>query len=354
LPAWLQPASERRHSAAVPKIRIGPQPEEDGEKKHLLLSRRVREGALIKIPPFRDAHIHFALDGRAASEEDIMEIVNACRRAGIFAVRDMGHRTGSGLAARNIAKGKLAVRTAGFALSRKDGYGAFLGRQVAGMAEIRKAVKEIALAGADFIKVINSGIVSAGEDGPVTGGGFSSEELRVICSEAGERDLAVACHANSGSAIRDAVSAGVSSIEHGFFITEECLHMMAESAVSWTPTVFALAALGSILSPSEMIYVDKVVDRHVESIALAASMGVAMSVGTDSGSKGVSHGESFVRELRFFRRAGLSLEEMILSACMDTDEIEKGNYLAVEADFIGSGKIEAVYEGGKPVHCAAE
>jgi imidazolonepropionase-like amidohydrolase len=304
---------------------------------------------LIRIPPFRDAHMHFTRDGRAASEKEIREIIGAYRRAGIFAIRDMGHRTGVGLAARKIAKGKLEVKTAVFAISRRGGYGAFLGRPVSGEEEIREAVKEGAQSGADFIKVINSGIVSARENGPVTEGGFSQEELKIVCEEAGEKNLAVACHANSEKAIEDAASAGVSSVEHGFFITHTVLHMMAESGVSWTPTIFALAVLSDALSPPERKYIEGVVEKHLKSVSYAASIGVKLNVGTDSGSRGVRHGESFIEELRLFRKAGLSLEEVISSACMDRSEIERGNHLLVEEDFITTGKVAAVYKDRKLV-----
>ncbi len=291
--------------------------------------------------------MHFARDGRAASEEEITGIIGSCRRAGIFAVRDMGHRTGVGLAAKKIAKGQMEVETAGFAISKRGGYGAFLGRQVSDEEEIRTAVKEVALSGADFIKVINSGIVSSRENEPVTEGGFSREELKMICSEAGTRGLAVACHANSERAIKDAVSAGVSSIEHGFFISREILHMMAESGVSWTPTIFALAVLSDTLSPPGKKHIEEVVENHLDSVYHGASIGVQLNVGTDSGSKGVRHGDSFFDELRLFRCAGLSREKIVSFACMDRKEIEKGNYLLVEKDFITDRKIAAVYRGGK-------
>ncbi len=209
---------------------------------------------MIRIPPFRDAHMHFTLDGLAASEEEIIEIIAAYRRSGIFTVMDMCHRSGVGLVAKKIAKGRLAVKTAGFALSKRGGYGAFLGRQVSGGEEIKAAIKELAGSGADFIKVINSGIVSVREDEPVTEG-FLREELDVICAEARERSLVVACHANAERAIRDALSAGVSSVEHGFFVTDELLHMMAGTGVSWTPTVFALAVLfRNTFTPGKEVY----------------------------------------------------------------------------------------------------
>jgi imidazolonepropionase-like amidohydrolase len=317
--------------------------------KPLLTTSADKGDALIRIPPFRDAHMHFTMNGRGASEEELGDIIEAYPKAGIFAIRDMGHRTGVGLAAKKIAKREVQVKTAVFAISRRGGYGAFLGRPVSGEKEIRKAVKEIAQTGADFIKVINSGIVSAKENDQVTEGGFSREELKIICREAGERNLTVACHANSEKAIEDAVSAGVSSVEHGFFVTSEVLRMMAESGVSWTPTIFALAVLSDAPSPAERKYIEGVVARHLESVSYAASIGVKLNVGTDSGSRGVRHGESYVEELRLFRRAGLSLDSILTCACMDRSEIERGNYLLVGEDFITAGKVAAVYKRGQPL-----
>jgi imidazolonepropionase-like amidohydrolase len=304
---------------------------------------------VIRVPPFRDAHMHFTLNGRAASEEGIREIIKEYQRAGIFAIRDMGHRTGVGSAAKRIAKGTVEVKTAVSAVSRRGGYGAFLGRTVSGKKEIKTAVEEIAQSGADFIKVINSGIVSARENDQVTERGFSREELKIICGEARERNLTVACHANSDKAIEDAVSAGVSSVEHGFFVTSEVLYMMAESGVAWTPTIFALAVLSASLVPGEKKYIESVIEKHLGSVYYASSIGVKLNVGSDSGSRGVCHGESYIEELRLFRRAGLSVDTILTSACMDSSEIERGNYLLIDEDFISAGKVTAVYKRGHPL-----
>jgi imidazolonepropionase-like amidohydrolase len=306
-----------------------------------------QDNDLIIIPPFRDAHMHFTREGRAASEVEIVEILTACGRAGIFSLCDMGHRTAAGREAKKISAGQIEVRTALHAISKKGGYGSFLGRPVAGEKEIRDAVKDIAGAGADFIKVINSGVVSQDRAEPVTGGGFSLEELKVICEEAGEKNLAVACHANSQGAIKNAVVAGAASIEHGFFISGEILHMMAGRGTSWTPTIFALLAFSSGLPPSDRKYIEEVAAKHIEAVAHAASIGVRLRVGTDSGCRGVNHGDSFFEELRLFKTAGLSFEEIVSAACMERDQIGKGNFIAVEKDFVSTGKIRAVYRDGK-------
>lgn len=301
---------------------------------------------VIRIPPFEDSHMHFTLAGRPASPEELKEIMDTCERYGIFSLKDMGHKSGIGLDVKKGSGGRVAVRTAGYALFRKGGYGTFLGKGVEGKEEIKRAMKEISDAGADFIKVVNSGIVSSKGSGRVTEGGFTPEELSIICEEAKGKNLEISCHANSDRAIRDAVAAGVSSIEHGFFVFRETLHMMAELGTAWTPTAVALLSLAPTFEPSEKEYREEVVERHLSSVHYAATLGLKLRIGTDSGSRGVGHGESFFDEMRLWEKAGLSVHHILSAACMDGDESEKGNYLLVRKDFISSGKIEAVYRGG--------
>ncbi len=294
----------------------------------------------LKIPPFVDAHIHFVVEGRPVNGEGIISIRNALLRYGIFSIRDMGYKTGIGLDAKKILGDSIIVKTAGYAIYRKGTYGVFLGRGVSEIHDIKDVVKGIAESGADFIKVVNSGVVCSKGSGVITPGGFSPEMLRVICSEANELGLTVVCHANGDESIRDAVIAGASSIEHGYFISEETLYLMKEKGVSWTPTVYALKSFSKILPAPEKRYLEEVVDRHLSYINLAASIGVKLNVGTDSGSKGVRHGESFFEELSLFRKAGLSIEQIFSAACMDEEEIEKGNYLIVKNDFIDTKSIK--------------
>jgi imidazolonepropionase-like amidohydrolase len=301
---------------------------------------------LFRIPPFRDAHMHFIREGIRVSSEGILSIIASYLRHGILSLSDMGHKTGIGLKAKKMSSGDMVIRSAGVALFKKGGYGAFLGKGVTGKKEIKEAVKEISEAGSDFIKVINSGIVSTRGKGGVTDGGFSPEELKVIREESRERNLDMVCHANTDVHIQDAVAAGASSIEHGFFVSSETLHMMAEKRVSWTPTVFALQCLASALPSPERRNLEGLVDNHLSSVHYAVSLGIPLRVGTDSGSKGVTHGESFFHELQLLQRAGLSFEQLLTAACMEKEEMARGNVLLIQKDFLSTGKIEAAYRQG--------
>jgi len=310
---------------------------------------------LIRIPPFVDSHIHFVKEGRAVSPDGLVDIVKSLLKHGIFAVMDMGYKTGIGLTARRIlSEGgsviPLIIKSAGFAIYRKGTYGVFLGRGVIEKDDIKKTVGEIADAGADYLKVVNSGVVCTRKEGFVTPGGFPIKFLKAICDEAKNRNLPVVCHANGDEAIRHAIIAGASSIEHGFFISKESIHLMVEKGISWTPTIFALSSITSTLRPSEARNIEKVVEGHLEAVNYGDSIGAKLRIGTDSGSKGVRHGESFFDELGFFKKAGIAFDKILSYACLDSREAPKDSYLMVRRDFIESRKIEAVYYDNKEIN----
>jgi len=311
----------------------------------------IRNNFLI-IPPFRDAHVHLMIDGHQANLDDCRFITDQFLAKGIVSVADMGHKSGLGLEFKKIIDEKnvypLKMRSAGFALFKKGTYGGFLGKGVSGKKEIQAAIKALIKAGADFIKVINSGIVFFRKENSVTEGGFSEEEWKVIREETGRQGIKIRCHANTDQAIRQAVTFGASSIEHGFFVSQETLHMMLERSVYWTPTVFAPLSTKAFLPEKEQGQLEKIVNHHLMIVSYAASIGVHLQVGTDSGSRGIRPGESFFKELQLFKKAGLSLDQIVSAACLDREELKRGNYVLVEKKFIVHEKVEAVILDGIP------
>jgi imidazolonepropionase-like amidohydrolase len=304
------------------------------------------------IPPFRDGHLHFFQDGASLTVEGALTALRAYERQGIFSLWDMGCRDGVGLRLKKVLGRQedplIEVKSAGYALHKKGLYGGFLGRGVAGEKEIREMVAGIFRDGGDFVKVIHSGIVSLKNPGRITSGGFTREELRCLVAEAQEYGLPVHCHVNSDPSIREAASFPISSVQHGFFISEETLYLLKEKNIQWTPTLYALDHLKNGLPAEQEKAVEKIVDGHLASLSRAAQLGVRLAAGTDSGSQGVSPGRSFLEELALFKKAGLSLEQVLSAACLDPDEIGKGNYLLVKDDFIREGDIEAAFWRGKP------
>lgn len=108
---------------------------------------------------------------------------------------------------------------------------------VDGADEVRKAVREEIKYGSDWIKLLVTGAFMTAGDNPQNVH-FSSEELCAAVEEAKRRGVPVMAHAHSTEGIKQAVVAGVRSIEHGTFIDEEAIEMMIDSGTYLIPTVY--------------------------------------------------------------------------------------------------------------------
>jgi len=108
---------------------------------------------------------------------------------------------------------------------------------VDGPDEVRKAVREEIKHGSDWIKLLVTGAFMTAGDNPQNVH-FSPEELRVAVEEAGRRNVPVMAHAHSTEGIKQAVAAGVRSVEHGTFIDEEAVQMMIERGTYLVPTIY--------------------------------------------------------------------------------------------------------------------
>lgn len=245
-----------------------------------------------------DHHIHFYEDGKIVSLERIKEILELYISNNITSVIDMGHKNGIGLKLKKIFKDRINIKTCGYALYKDGGYGSFIGFPIKDRKEIPAVVHMLCQKGVDFIKVINSGIVTTKPDEPVSDGGFSLEELKIIVEEAKIHGLNVACHVNGDKRIQESIIAGVSSIEHGFFISLETIKMMKEFGVEWTPTANALFSITKFLADHEKRYIEYVVREHLEKIKVANQLGIKINIGSDGGSKGIEHIKDFFKECK--------------------------------------------------------
>lgn len=246
-----------------------------------------------------DAHVHLT---HAEALADLA-------RAGIEAVRDAGTRQGLGLALkRSTGQGGLPrIITSGRALSKRGGYGAFLGTPVGTRQEITVEILKLRNDGADIIKIIASGVVSFELPGTVTPGGFSADEIRFLVAEAGRHGLSVMAHANGEAAIRAAAEAGVRSIEHGFFMTDAALDILADRKVFWVPTAGALRrAVERAEARTEVVaFIQQEIDRHLAMIGKAFRAGVPLAVGTDCVLPDRRYRGYYDDELAHFRGAGI-------------------------------------------------
>lgn len=258
---------------------------------------------------FVDAHIHIR------DRSGLGDVATA----GIVAVRDAGTHQGAGLGI--PAPGAQAevprVFSAGRALYKKGGYGSFLGVSVGTHEEIKAEILALKSEGAAIIKVIASGVVSLKKPGSITPGGFENEELALIVKEAGKYGLAVMAHANGEAAIIAAAEAGALSVEHGFFMTNKALDVMAKEGTFWTPTVGALARAADAkkISDEMKASLSELIQSHLTMIGRAWRMGIHLAIGTDCVLPDPAYRSLYDAELSYFEQAGISREDVLTIAC---------------------------------------
>jgi imidazolonepropionase-like amidohydrolase len=186
------------------------------------------------------------------------------------------------------------------------------GLVVDGVEAVRRAVREEIKHGSDWIKVLASGaMMSTGNDPRVAH--FSPEELRAIVAEATRLGVPVAAHAHSTEGIKQAVLAGVRSIEHGTFLDDEGIRLMAERGVYLVPTLYVgeyyLEERPDSEAQAEMNALTRQYrDQHLEAVGKAVRAGVRVVVGTDYVGFPVSQG---VRELQLLVEAGMTPMETL-------------------------------------------
>lgn len=212
-----------------------------------------------------------------------------------------------------------------------------------GPEQVRQKVREMLRAGADIIKVHATGGVMSPTDHPEFTQ-FSPEELAIIVQEAGFRKgVKVMAHAQGAEGIKNAVQAGIHSIEHGIFLDDEAIELMLENGTYLVPTLLApVSVLEAAEKSSDMpayavAKAREVVDIHRESISKAYKAGVKIAMGTDAGV--MPHGTN-LRELGLMCGIGMSPMEAIVATtkvaaeCMGWGDklgtIEKGKL----ADFV--------------------
>jgi imidazolonepropionase-like amidohydrolase len=256
-------------------------------------------GDVTLLPGLVDAHLHLAFDASpnplakltSGSDDELLAGMAAAARtvieAGITTVRDLGDRAYLSLRLRDeLAADPMRgprVLAAGPPITTPRGHCWFLGGEADGVDGIRAAVREHAERGVDVIKVMASG-------GELTEGTrshvpqFSPDELRAAVDEAGRHGLPITAHAHAGEAIANAVAAGVDSIEHCSFMTEDGVEPQTEviDAIVRSGTVVS-ATLGVTPGASPPPRIAVRLAAFADLIRLLKLSGVPIVIGTDGG-----------------------------------------------------------------------
>ena len=194
---------------------------------------------------------------------------------------------------------------------------------VDGPDEVRRAVRELLRAGADFIKLASTGGVLSPSDEPGHTA-FTPEEIGVMVYEARAAGKTCMAHAQGTQGIRNAVEAGVESIEHGIYLDDALIEDMKRRGTFLVPTLVAPVwvlrhaerAPGTVL-PQSVRKTKEVMESHKESFRRAVAAGVRIAMGTDSG---VGHHGSNAEELERMVEGGLTPMQAIVATTKTASE----------------------------------
>ena len=217
-----------------------------------------------------------------------------------------------------------------FAIHRKGRYGGIVGRPFETVKEFRALVAEAAEKGADFIKIMYSGIVTFRKFGELSTPPLGAAEIKELVKIAHGEGFAVMSHCNGSRTIMAAIEADTDSIEHGVFMDDECIAALAETQTLWVPTIAAIVAFDG-RAGFDPVVSHQVAQAHKGAVAKAARYNakqqdgsaktVLIAAGSDSGAFGVPHGSGTLTEYGLLHECGVSAESII-----NANELLRGRF----------------------------
>lgn len=229
----------------------------------------------------------------------------------------------------------------GAAFSMTGGHGSGGGGiEVDGPDEVRKSVRQAMKSGAQIIKFMVTGGVSAGDFENPDQVQLNEDEVHAGVIEAHKKGIKVAAHAQGTEGIKIAVRAGVDSVEHAFHLDDEAVELMKEHGTSVVPTMIAMKRI--IDRPNEVPswMIERATthwEAHQKSVAKAAASGVNMVMGTDSGTPFNGFGDESAVEMDMMVEFGKMTPQNVLQSAT----INAANMMAIEQDYgsISVGKF---------------
>ncbi|MCH2115788.1 MAG: amidohydrolase family protein [Pirellulales bacterium] len=305
-PAELLPAGQRKPDAELPQHTI--------------------------MPCLIEAHAHMFLDGTiidfAARQLGLQQDTNAMLAhararwprilaSGVGAVRDAGDNRTVGLALAAEAKtmqNKLAaspwIDSPGAAIHHRGRYGAFMGEPIEDFSSAEQCVASRVDRGADRIKLLVSGVIDFEAGRVTTPPQMQAAEIATLVEAASRYGRQTFAHASGTEGIGHAIAGGVTSIEHGYFVTEDQLSRMRDAKIAWVPTLAPVQAQIDHANRLEwnaqvVGHLRRITETHQEMLRVGYRKGVDILAGSDGGSCGVPHGEGLLRELCHMEDAGI-------------------------------------------------
>ena len=247
-----------------------------------------------------DCHIHMVLDGadwrgaidrhRASPDRALIrQRLQAYAAAGFDYLRDGGDKWGVGAAARELAgEYGITYRTPLAPLICAGHYGSFIGEKYENLREYADLVRKRREQGADFIKIMISGIMDFDRFGVLSEEGLPAELIRELIHIAHSEGFAVMAHANGARTVEAAAVAGVESIEHGAYLDDDALRAMGENGTVWCPT---LSAIGNLRGSGRFDEnaVSAIYESSIRNLREFVKMDGLTAPGSDAGAWKVPH-----------------------------------------------------------------
>jgi imidazolonepropionase-like amidohydrolase len=320
------------------------------------------------LPGLIDCHTHLAdladaeplnVLQRTAVETAYTAIPNASVTllAGFTTVRDVGvYRAFNDVAMRDaIAKGIIIgprMYVAGAYVTISEGAGAMTGLspdiqlpwdlhygEANSPWEVRQKIRELAHRGADHIKVLSTGAVLTHGSNPKSIE-FTPEELRAAVEEAANFGLRVEAHAHAAEGIKNAIRAGVASIEHATLIDDEGIALAKQHGTYLDMDIYDEECIQSSAdTPADFLAHDRdLAEAQRRNFTKAVRAGVKMTFGTDAGV--CPHGIN-ARQFAFMVKYGMTPMQAIQSATVNA------------ADLIGHSELFGSVTAGKSADIVA-
>ncbi|MFP4655645.1 MAG: amidohydrolase family protein [Methanohalobium sp.] len=313
------------------------------------------------IPGLIDTHVHLDLHGVPDTyQENLLDDkyrairaavdMEKTAKAGFTTVRNVGSVNFIDIAVKKAVEegliGGPRILTSGKIICMQSSgseYFSGLYREADGIDENRKAAREQLKEGVDFLKVMATGAIM--NPGGVPGAPqLNVEEIRAVVDEGLKLGIYTAAHAHGAEGIKNAINAGVRTIEHGTLADDETLWMMKNNDVYLVSTLssnyFMVRKENEEAIPEFMREkAEEVSQMRKNVIRKALDIGVKVIMGTDAGTPYNYHGNNSMELVRYVRENLMTTEQAIIASTKTA------------AEAIGIGDITGTLEAGKSADC---
>jgi imidazolonepropionase-like amidohydrolase len=293
--------------------------------------------ANVVTPGFFNCHVHI-LDPvglpsskKFSTAEKFIYAQKHCEdyiRTGVTTIRCVGTENNYDLEIKEavdsgLIKGPHMI-CAGRMICITGGHGWTTGIEADGVDECRKAARTQIKAGVDLIKVMSTGGVMTKGNGAGSPPQFTVEELQAINEEAHKAGRKTATHAQGMQGIKNALYAGIDTIEHACQLDDECIELILKQNTYMVPTLCAPQCIveNGVENGVEQYVVDKTdVLRfdHIASLRKAYKNGVKIACGTDAGTPFNYHNNTMY-ELELMERYDIDQMDIIKIATRNSAE----------------------------------